>query len=163
MGDDDYPLPGTVARVLEVIEADLVDRIILLSEYAPREAAGFTGIPAELAKVDPGLLVAATLVSANVVRRSALDFRLANEMQDSMYANSWANTSCQMLHVLRVPGIAVGANHADSFATFSQFDGGLPGVHRIWGELLRGYGVPNPGEPHFSWNFVSAANRAGAK
>lgn len=163
MGDDDYPLPGTVARVLEVIEADLVDRIILLSEYAPQDAAGFTGIPAELAEVDPGLLVAATLVSANVVRRSALDFRLANERADSMYANSWANTSCQMVHVLAEPGIVVGFNHVDSFATYSQFDGGLEGVHRIWGDLLKGYGVQNPGEPHFSWNFVSAANRALAR
>jgi hypothetical protein len=158
IGDDDAVLPGTVERVLSVIETDLVDRVILLSEHAPRDAAGFTGIPAELADVDPGLLVAATLVSANVVRRSALDLRLANERVDSMYANSWANTSCQMVHVLSEPGIAVGSNAVDSFVTYAAFGGTLADVHRIWADLLRGYGIAEPGGEHFAWNFVSVQN-----
>lgn len=157
IGDDDVVLPGAVANVLQAIDSDDLDRLILLSHSAPTKAAGMLGTMADLAAVDPGLPIAATLISANVVRRSALDLTLAHEHSDTMYGHSWANTTCRRVKVLASPAIRVGTGHTDEFAEGSEFSGD---IGRIWSDLLHGYGI-EPTEESFSWNFVSIQAPAG--
>ena len=152
IGDDDLILPGAVANVLEAIDHDDVDRLILLSRSAPSKTAGMIGSLPELAAIDPGLLVAATLVTANVVRRRALDMASAAEHMGTMYAHSFANTTCHRVRVLNEAGIAVGRAHANEFAEASGFSGN---VLDIWTDLLHAYGIETVGDEHFSWNFLS--------
>lgn len=156
IGDDDAVLPGALDAVLAAIDADDADRLILMSEYSPTTAAGMCATLPEIAEVDPELPIAATLISANVLRREALDLRLANERIDTMYANAWAMTGCQRVRVLPDPAIVVGVAH-DSFAAHAGFTGGPEDIAAIWRELLVGYGI-EPGDEHFGWNYVSVQN-----
>jgi hypothetical protein len=157
MGDDDSVLPGAVANVLEAINSDDLDRLILLSREAPSESAGMLGTMAELAEVDPGLPIAATLISANVLRRSALDVAKAEEHVGTMYGHSWAATSCHRVKVLASPAITVGGDHAGQFARDAHFAGDIVAV---WSDLLRdGYGI-TPTVDSFSWNYVSVQQPA---
>jgi hypothetical protein len=152
MGDDDAVLPGAVANVLASVNSDDLDRLILLSQQAPSTTAGMLGSMAELAEIDPGLPIAATLISANVLRRSALDPVLASSHVKTMYGHSWASTSCHRVKVLASPAITVGGDHAGQFADQSDFDGDIVD---IWSDLLRrGYGI-TPTPESFSWNYVS--------
>jgi len=158
IGDDDQVLPGALDAILaEIAESpDDVDRLILLTEFAPRAAAGITGTLPEIAAVDPGLPIAATLISANVVRKSALDFRLGFDRIETMYGHSWATTTCRRVSVLPQPCFVVGTEHVNGYinAKLATDD-----VHDIWSDLLCGYGI-EPSPASFSWNFVSAANAA---
>ncbi len=160
IGDDDWVLPGAVETVLGAIEVagntDL-DRVILASEHT--SLPNKSGSMAELAGVDPALPIAATLITANVVRRSALDLRLGHEKLDTMYGWAWANTSCREVYVTSVPCIAVGTDHVDSYPGMTEL--GRDGVVAIWSDLLRGYGI-EPTVESFGWNYVNAAQEAQA-
>ena len=160
IGDDDFVLDGSVAAVLAAIDDDDADRLILLSPQAPTTVAGARGTMTDLAGIDPALPIAATLISANVVRRSALDMRLGNEHIDTMYGWAWAHTTCQRVRVLDVPCIIVGHDAGDDYVTAAGFRGGPEGMALIWEDLLRGYGV-TPVPESFGWNYVRAA-KAGA-
>jgi len=155
MGDDDWALPGAVERILTVIDGLVdLDRLVLLSEHYGSPAAGMVGTTAELAEHDPSLPIAATLITANVVRRSSLDLRLAHEKLDTMYACSWANTTCGSVYVLPEPCIGVGTGHVDGYAGINDI--GRDGVVTIWSDLLRGYGI-EPTRESFARNYVNVA------
>jgi glycosyltransferase involved in cell wall biosynthesis len=154
IGDDDLILPGGVAQVLAAIDDDDADRLILLSDKAPQAAAGVRGTIADIAAADPALPIAATLITANVQRRAALDIEAAEQRLETKYGQAWAVTTCKRVRVLDVPIMSVGANHAGE---------GVPdGYLARWPEIMRelladGYGLDeHPGA--FAWNYVTAAN-----
>jgi glycosyltransferase involved in cell wall biosynthesis len=155
MGDDDYALPGAVERILAAIDESVnVDRLVLLSEHFDSPAAGMIGSIRDIARRDPSLPIAATLITANVVRRDALDLRLAHEKLDTMYACSWANTTAQAVYVIPEPCIGVGTGHVDGYAGISDI--GREGIAAIWSDLLRGYGI-EPTPEAFARNYVNVA------
>jgi hypothetical protein len=155
MGDDDWALPGAVERILAAIdEAPVLDRLVLLSEHFGSPASGLVGPMRTLAEHDPSLPIAATLITANVVRRSALDTRLGHEKLDTMYGASWANTTCQGVYVIPEPCIGVGTGHVDGYAGITDL--GSEGVGVIWTDLLRGYGI-EPTPAAFARNYVNVA------
>lgn len=151
VGDDDALLPHAVADVLEAIDHDDVDRLILLSVQAPSKAAGRVGTLAEIAAHDPGLPIASTLISSNVLRRRALDLTAAQEHLGTMYSHSWANTTCHRVRVLNQACIAVGANHPNEFSSEAGFGGD---INAVWSDLLAAYGI-DPTPESFGWNHVS--------
>jgi hypothetical protein len=152
MGDDDRALPNAVADILAAIDEDTADRLILLTDQAPQTAAGMTATPAEIAAADPGLLVAATCISSNVVKVKALDLRLAMSKLDTMMHPSYADTACTRVRVLDQPCIYVGPNHADEVIRATGWTGDM---RAVWTDLLGKYGVDPVGPEHFAWNFVS--------
>ncbi len=156
IGDDDEVLPGAVADVLAAIEHDDVDRLILLTREAPSGAAGMIGTPADLEQAQPGLTIAATLISANVVRRSSLDLAAGRAHVGTMYGWAWAMTGCRRVKVLASPAIKVGADHAGDFLAQAGYHGDIGAV---WRDLVDGFGV-TPGPDAFSWNFASVARTA---
>lgn len=154
IGDDDRILPGGLAEVLRAIERTDADRLILRSDRSPEASAGLTGTMADVAALDPGLPIAATLISANVVRRSSLDIDAANAHSGTMYSHSWALTGCKTVAVLPDPVISVGNRHGGEFLAEAGFTGD---VGAVWNELLRdGFGI-EPTPEHFSWNYAALA------
>jgi hypothetical protein len=77
IGDDDVLLPGAIAETLRMIDADRPDRIIHFTPEAaglvPRGHTGTMGTLIDTLGDDASLLIAATLISANVYRRASLD------------------------------------------------------------------------------------------
>ena len=153
IGDDDTVLPGAVAAVLDAIEHDDLDRLVLLSREAPSGAAGMIGTPAELEAAQPGMTIAATLISANVVRRSSLDIPAGRAKAGTMYAWAFALAGCRRVKVLASPAISVGADHAGEFLAGEGFTGDIGAV---WADLLAAHGV-TPHDGAFSWNYASVA------
>jgi glycosyltransferase involved in cell wall biosynthesis len=157
ISDDDVILPSAIADILEVINTHDVDRIILLTPQAPSNAAGVLGTAADIAKRDEGLLIAATLTTANVVRRAALDMTKAVEKKATLYGLAWAFAGCKRIMVMAAPAFIVGDQRAGEFV--SQSDPTVD-IGRVWSELLtEGLGVevsPNS----FAWNFVSMSHKA---
>ena len=152
LGDDDKLLDGAVSAVLDQITVDDVDRLILLTEQAPQNAAGMTGCPADIAKVEPGLLIAATCTTANVWRIASLDLRLSMSKLDTAMSYSFADTACERVRVLDRPLIAIGANHAGEALAHIDWAGDM---NTVWHDLLNCYGVDEITAEHFAWNFVS--------
>jgi glycosyltransferase involved in cell wall biosynthesis len=154
ISDDDAVLPNAVADILNEIEHTDVDRLILLSANAPTGAAGMVGTPAEIEAAQPGTMIAATLVTANVLRRSALDVELARAKAATLYGPAFAYTGCKRVKVHATPAIVVGCDHAGEFVAASD-----PSVDfvQVWSELLRGMGI-EPSEAALSWNYVSVAS-----
>jgi glycosyltransferase involved in cell wall biosynthesis len=152
VGDDDQLLDGAISAVLDQILADDVDRLILLTEQAPQNAAGMTGSPADIAEVEPGLLIAATCTTANVWRIDKLDRRLAMYNIDTAMSYSFADTGCHRVRVLDRPLIAIGPNHAGEALAHIKWAGDMESV---WHDLLHCYGVHEIRPQHFAWNFVS--------
>ena len=152
IGDDDTVLPDAVANVLEAIEHGDTDRVILLTRTAPSASAGMVGTLASLAAKDPGLPIAATCITANVVRRSTVDMEAGTAHLGSMYAHAFALTGCHRVRVLASPCIQIGASHGGEFLEQSGFTGD---VGQVWHELLAAYGI-DVTEESFSWNFVAA-------
>ena len=149
IGDDDQVLPGAVQRILDALD-DNVDRLILLSKHAPKKAAGIFGSIADVAARDPALPLAATLISANVVRRASLDMPLAWSKLSSKYGHAWAWTTCQRIHVLAEPCIKVGKQHAGAGVTAEW----ARHADDVKDELLRGYGL-TPSDKARAWNYMS--------
>jgi glycosyltransferase involved in cell wall biosynthesis len=151
LGDDDEVLPDSIRYICEAIKANDCDRIILLTQEAPRLAAGFHGDVRDLASVDPSLLVAATLMSSNVVRRSRLSIEQAYEHLDSKYGHSWANVGCRIIRVLDEPCITVGTDHPGEGypADFRKNQ-----RHILRTLLTEGYRVNATLKEAFAWNFA---------
>jgi hypothetical protein len=153
ISDDDVILPNAVADILDEIEHTDIDRLILLSHNAPTGAAGMVGTPAEIEAAQPGIMIAATLITANVLRRSALDVELARAKAATLYGPAFAYTGCKRVKVHATPAIVVGCDHVNEFveATDPTID-----IGSIWSELLTMLGI-EPTQSALSWNFVSVA------
>jgi glycosyltransferase involved in cell wall biosynthesis len=153
ISDDDVILPNAVADILNEIEHSDIDRLILLSQNAPTGAAGMVGTPAEIEAAQPGIMIAATLITANVLRRSSLNVEQAREKAATLYGPAFAYTGCKRVKVHATPAIIVGCNHAGEFvaATDPTID-----VASIWSEMLTMLGI-EPTQSALSWNFVSVA------
>lgn len=154
ISDDDLALPGAVAGILQAIDATKADRLIVLTPEADTPLAGIVGTAEEIAAHDPGLLIAATLITANVLRRSALDIGLGRECMDTLYGCSYANTSCNLIEVLPDPVFRVGTGNVGQYVaqTKPDFD------HlTAWRDLIEsGYYLTWTDE-FLSWNFVAKA------
>lgn len=151
ISDDDTILPNAIADILNEIEHTDIDRLILLSHNAPTGAAGMVGTPAEIESAQPGTMIAATLITANVLRRSALDIELAREKAATLYGPAFAYTGCKRVKVHATPAIVVGCEHVGEFvaSTDPTID-----VATIWSDLLTRLGI-EPTDSAFSWNFIS--------
>jgi hypothetical protein len=151
ISDDDVVLPNAIADILSEIEHNDIDRLILLSHNAPTGAAGMVGTAAEIEAAQPGIMIAATLTTANVLRRSSLNIELAREKAASLYGNAFAYTGCKRIKVHATPAIRVGCDHAGEFvaATNPNID-----VIAVWSDLLTGLGI-EPSDSALSWNFVT--------
>jgi len=159
ISDDDVVLPNAVADILQAIEHDDIDRLILLTPSAPTNAAGMVSTPQGLESVEPGLMIASTLITANVVRRSALDLQAAHDRRSTMYGVAWSYTKAQRVKVHASPAFEVGTEHVGEFVreTAPSAD-----IASIWLDLLQdGYGII-PGEENAAWNYVSVARAASA-
>lgn len=152
IGDDDEVLPHSIRYICDAIKADDCDRIILLTPNAPRLAAGFHGEVGDLASKDPSLLVAATLMSSNVVRRSRLSVERAYDCLDSKYGHAWANVGCRVIRVLDKPCIVVGTAHPGEGY---PLDFRKSQVRLLQALLKDGYGVNVTLEDAFAWNFAN--------
>jgi hypothetical protein len=126
--------------------------LILLSDRSPRTAEGFTGTTSDLANIDPALLIAATLISANVVRKSALDTNLGWSKLETSYPHAWSWTTCQRIAVL-APSISVGRDHPD------EMDGQKVLPRNQWQdtyrELLAAMNVNVPLPNALTWNYIN--------
>lgn len=152
IGDDDVIAEDGLTRVLDALR-DLgslsADRLILLSKSAPKSAAGASGSLADLARIDPALPLAATLISANVVYREACDPAAAMSRLDTKYGHAYAWPSAKV-RVLHDPVIErVGFEHAGD------------GIPDGWdgttakSAYLQHAGL-EPGPESFAWNYMSA-------
>jgi glycosyltransferase involved in cell wall biosynthesis len=157
LSDDDVVLPDAVANILQVTATHDFDRVILLSPQADSPAAGLAGSANDIAQRDPGLLIAATLITANVLRREALNLRAAENKKTTLYGPAWAYTGCQRIKVMAAPAFTVGAEHAGEFVAATD---PTVNIGQVWTELLaNGYGV-QPSQESFAWNFVSVSQAA---
>lgn len=159
IGDDDRILPNAIDDILVEISTQDFDRLILLTPEANSPAAGNLGTVSEIHDTDPGLLVAATLITANVVRRSALDLEKGRERIPYLYGHSWANASCRRIKVMAQPAFRVGVANEGDFIRRSERKPSTQAAITEWVRLLeQGYGV----ECNLDrvWNFVQRANRA---
>jgi hypothetical protein len=151
IGDDDVIAEDGLTRVLDALRdllSSSADRLILLSKSAPKSAAGASGSLADLARIDPALPLAATLISANVVYREACDPTAAVSHLDTKYGHAYAWPSTKV-RVLVDPVIErVGFEHAGEGIP----DGWDPAVKA---EYLRSVGI-EPGPECLAWNYMSA-------
>ena len=157
VSDDDLVLPDALAGILQAIEHDDIDRLVLLTPSAPTNAAGMVSTPQGLESLQPGITIASTLITANVLRRSALDVATAVAKRDTMYGVAWSYTTCKRVKVHASPAFEVGTQHVGEFVAATN-----PGadIATIWLELLQdGYGIV-PDNETTSWNYVSAAQAA---
>jgi glycosyltransferase involved in cell wall biosynthesis len=152
IGDDDVITEDGISRVLEAVrgaQSSGVDRLILLSKSAPKSAAGATGSLADLARIDPALPIAATLITANVVRRAACDPALGLANLDTKYGHAFAWPTGPA-RVLPEPVIErVGYAHAGEGIP-DGWDGAA-----VKAEYLQRVGI-KPGPESFAWNYMSA-------
>ena len=157
VGDDDWLLPGAVASVLAAVRDGDADRLILLSPAAPRTAAGVVGTPAQVEQASPGISVASTLITANVVRRSALDLAAGRVEVDSMYGWAFSFAGIRRCRVLFDPAFDVGTQHAGAYVA-SRGKSTSEAID-TWQRLLTAMGVPWS-DSVVAWNHVQAARRA---
>lgn len=157
VGDDDWLLPGAVEAVLKAIRDGDADRLILLSPAAPRTAAGVVGTPAQVEAASPGINVASTLITANVVRRSALDLVAGRVEVDSMYGWAFSFAGVRRCRVLFDPAFEVGTEHAGAYVESRGKSTGE--AIDTWRRLLFAMGVPWS-DSVVAWNHVQAARRA---
>jgi hypothetical protein len=159
ISDDDLVLPGALAGILQAIEHDDIDRLVLLTPSAPTNAAGMVSTPQGLEALEPGITIATTLITANVLRRSALDIDTALTKRETMYGVAWSYPTCKRVKVHASPAFEVGTQHVGEFVAATA-----PGadIASIWLELLQdGYGLI-PNDDTVRWNYVSAALAASA-
>lgn len=152
IGDDDVIADDGISRVLAAVrdaESSSTDRLILLSKSVPKSAAGAAGTLADLARIDPALPIAATLITANVVRRAACDPALGLARLDSKYGHAFAWPTGSV-RVLSDPVIErVGYAHAGEGIP-DGWDG-----QSVKAEYLQHAGI-KPGPDSFRWNYMSA-------
>lgn len=154
ISDDDTVLPGALRNILQAIEHDDIDRLILLTPSAPTKAAGMLGTPAALESIQPGLMIASTLITANVLRRASLNQALAKAKRATMYGCAWAMTTAKRVKVLASPAFEVGTEHVGDFVAETDPGADIPS---IWLDLLQdGYGIEVT-DDSACWNYVQAA------
>ena len=151
-GDDDTMLPGTMESLLPMLDG--VDRVIHWSANARETGAGFDGtMPDYIASLkDKSILVASTLITANVWRRAAMNLAIGLEKVDTKYPLFWAGLGCQTLKVMNQPTITVGHVHTNVFDFFDAvIDGYLKALtfrHSLSAIPLR---------DALGWNFVNVS------
>jgi glycosyltransferase involved in cell wall biosynthesis len=148
IGDDDTVTDTALLTVLGRIECTTADRLILMSNSTPRGACGATGSLAQIAERDPSLPIAATLISANVVRRAACDPSAGWARVDTKYGHAYAWPG--LVDVLPEPVLAsVGRLHAGEGVP-DGWDGAA-----VKADYLRHLGI-EPGPENFRWNYMEA-------
>lgn len=157
ISDDDTVTELGVHSVLKAIDGTEADRLILMTDTAVSAASGNVGTAEDINEQDPGLLIAATLITANVLRREALDVETAARKIDTLYGPAWAYTGCRLIEVLDDEVFRVGVDHVGEFVAASNPN---LDIAAVWAELLKdGYGVQvTPAS--FSWNFTNVHNGA---
>lgn len=157
IGDDDVLLPEAIADVLTELTADDFDRLILLTPQATdTPAAGMCGNAARIHELDPGLLIAATLITANVVRRSSLDLTKGAERVPYLYGHSWANTTCRRIKVMAEPAFTVGIANVDDYISRGEPGQNVDMALNEWALIIeQGHGLPF--DMSKTWNFVQKA------
>lgn len=158
ISDDDVVLPGALAGILQAIEHDDIDRLVLLTPTAPTRAAGMVTTPQGLEALEPGITIATTLITANVLRRSALDIETSQSKRETMYGVAWSYPTCKRVKVHASPAFEVGTKHVGEFVAATAPDADIAS---IWLDLLQnGYDII-PNDDTVRWNYVSAALAAG--
>lgn len=119
-GDDDTMLPGTIKTLMPMLDG--VDRIIHWSPNSKETGAGFSGsMPDYINSLDDkSILVASTLITANVWRREAMDIALGLEKVDTKYPLFWAGLRAKTVKVMDRPTITVGYVHTNVFGFFNK-------------------------------------------
>jgi glycosyltransferase involved in cell wall biosynthesis len=154
VGDDDVLLPGAIAETLRMIAEDEPDRIIHYTPEAarlvPRGHTGTMGTLIDSLGDDASLLIASTLISANVYRRASLDTQLGHEKIDTYYGHVYAGLGAQRVRVADEPLILCGADHVGHIDNYLQ----------IYDDLLtaiaeRADRPPIPLPTAMVWNFVN--------
>jgi hypothetical protein len=153
-GDDDTMLPGTMDALLPMLDG--VDRVIHWSPNAGEVNPGFDGTMAGyIASLsDQSILVASTLITANVWKRNAMNVALGLEKVDTKYPLFWAGLQTQTIKVMPQPTITVGYVHQNRFDFFGdvmrEYLAALAQTH--------GFGEGYLGNA-FNWNFVKVSLR----
>lgn len=149
-GDDDRMLPGTMDTLLPMLDG--VDRIIHWSENAGEVNPGFTGTTAEYISSleDKSVLVASTLITANVWRRNTMNVHSGLEKVDTKYPLFWAGLHAATIKVMPKPSIVVGCDHQNQFDFFGTV------MMDYLDALARAHGIDVGSIGHaFKWNFVN--------
>lgn len=151
VGDDDPLLPDAVQNVLEAIE-DRPDRIVLTTPEVP--LAPFSGSIQDwvAGMADKSILIAATLITANVYRNACLDVEVGLRKLDTHYPVSWAALGCQTVATIPEPAFLVGCEHGQP----------MPEARRVWREYLDAFAwtydlPPIPFRDCLRWNFPEKA------
>jgi glycosyltransferase involved in cell wall biosynthesis len=148
LGDDDTVTDTAIQTVLSHIGWTTSDRLILMSNSSPRGACGAIGSLAQIAERDPALPIAATLISANVVRRSACDVAAGFSRVDTKYGHAYAFPG--LVHVVPDPVLEhVGRLHAGEGVP-DGWDG-----QAVKADYLRSVGI-EPSAENFRWNYMEA-------
>jgi glycosyltransferase involved in cell wall biosynthesis len=154
IGDDDVLLPGAIAETLRMIDADRPDRIIHFTPEAaglvPRGHTGTMGTLIDTLGDEASLLIAATLISANVYRRASLDTALGHEKIETYYGHVYAGLGAQDVRVADEPLILCGADHAGHIDNYLEIYQDL-----ITAIFERADRPPIPLPSAMIWNFVN--------
>lgn len=151
-GDDDTMLPGTIERLLPVLDG--TDRIIHWSSNAKETNAGFSGTIRDYvcSLEDKSILVASTLITANVWRRKAMNISVGLEKVDTKYPLFWAGLGCQTVRVMDKPTITVGHVHINVFGFFNNV------IEEYLNALTHQHQLPAiPLGDALHWNFVNVS------
>ena len=151
-GDDDTMLPGTIETLLPMLDG--VDRIIHWSANARETGAGFDGtMPDYITSLqDKSILVASTLITANVWRRAAMNVPLGLEKVDTKYPLFWAGLACRTVKVMNKPTITVGHVHTNVFDFFNEV------IDDYLKALTARHNLPAiPLQDGLCWNFVNVS------
>lgn len=151
-GDDDTMLPGAIETLLPILDG--VDRVIHWSANAGETGAGFNGtMPDYITSLtDKSILVASTLITANVWRRTATNVALGLNKVDTRYPLFWAGLGCETVKVMSQPTITVGHIHQNVFGFFNEV------IDDYLRSLVAHHNVPAiPLKDVLHWNFVNVS------
>lgn len=121
VGDDDVVLPGSVTRVLQLL--DTADRILLYTKRAGEILPGFRGTTKEWLEAlqDKSAITACTLITSGVWRRDCLNLALGMRKMDTQYPLAWASLPARSISVCSEPCIGVNTtNTENSVPYFSE-------------------------------------------
>jgi glycosyltransferase involved in cell wall biosynthesis len=151
-GDDDTMLPNTISALLPMLDG--VDRVIHWSPNSKEVNPGFVGsMPDYINSLqDKSILVASTLITANVWRRAVMDVASGLRMVDTRYPLFWAGLKAETVKVMPVPTITVGHVHVNVFGFFNEV------INDYLAALMDANGVPRIGlRDALNWNFVNVS------
>jgi glycosyltransferase involved in cell wall biosynthesis len=151
-GDDDTMLPGTIKQLLPMLNG--VDRVIHWSPNSKEVNAGFFGPMPDYIKTleDKSILVASTLITANVWRRAAMDVASGLRMVDTKYPLFWAGLNTKTVKIMPVPTITVGYVHTNVFGFFNKV------IDQYLKALMDANGLPHIDLfDALRWNFVNVS------